>query len=449
MSDLLSIGRAGVTAYRTALGAVADNVANAETPGYARRSVELRESSVSFGASPYFRATMMFDGVDAVGVKRAWDDFKAADSRLAAGDAGQADARMRWLTTTETALDDGDNGVGTRLTSVFNAADALAADPNGDLPRRQMLLALDDAAGTIRTSAEALARTSDGIASEAQTTVDAINADLASLAKLNLALHRAGAGTAANAQLADQRDQLLDRLAGRIGIDVSLDAAGAATVTLAGTTGVNLLSATDSALLGVDRSADGRLALVMSGSTSPTPIFPVAGSLAGLIDVAATVSDRRAQLDGIAADFTAALNSWQAQGLDVGGQPGAPLLAISGGAATLTVATTDPDAIAAAAPGGAANGNLLALTPLRGADGAEKSWAGLVAGHAQVVASAKAEAGAASARSDVAFAARDSVSGIDLDQEAAELIRFQQAYDGSAKIIQVARETLQSILNLF
>lgn len=448
MSDLLAIGRSGVTAYRTALAAVGDNVANAETPGFSRRSVTLAESPVSSGTTMLYRARTTFGGVNALDVQRAWDDFKAADARVSAGDAGSADARVRWLSTAEDALDDGENGVGTRLTAVFTAADALAADPDGELPRRQMLLAIDDAAATIRTTADALSRTAGGIASEAQTTAEAINGDLASLAKLNLALRRTGPGTAGHAQIMDERDRLLDGLAARIGIDASFDEAGAVTIRLAGTSGAVLLSGTAPAVLGVDRAADGRLSLLMSGSTAPTPIFPSAGALAGLIDAAGTVADRRAQLDAIAVDFAAALNGWQAQGLDANGQPGAVLLAVTGGALTLVPATGDPDAIAAAAPGGAANGNLLALAPLRDANGAEQRWAALVAGHAQAVAAAKSEGQAAAARRDGAFAARDEITGIDLDQEAAELIRFQQAYDASAKIIQVARETLQTILNL-
>lgn len=448
MSDLLAIGRSGVTAYRTALATVGDNVVNAETAGYSRRTVTLSESPVSSGGSILYRARTTFGGVNAAGVQRAWDDYKAADARLSAGDAGRTDARLRWLATAEGALEDGDTGVGARLTAMFNAADALAADPGGELPRRQMLVALDDAAGTIRTTAEALERTADGIAGEARSSVDAINADLAALGKLNVALHRAGAGAPAHAQLADQRDQLIDGLAAKIGIDVSFDDAGAATIKVAGVSGAILLSDARSALLGVDRAADGRLSLVMSGTVAPTPIFPQAGALAGLIDAAAMVADRRAQLDAIAADFAAALNDWQAQGVDANGQPGGPLLAISGGAATLAIVTSDPDAIAAASPGGAANGNLLAFGGLRGAGGAEQRWAALVAGHAQFVASARSENAAVSARRDSALAARDAATGIDLDQEAAELLRFQQAYDASAKIIQVARETLQTILNL-
>jgi flagellar hook-associated protein 1 FlgK len=222
-----------------------------------------------------------------------------------------------------------------------------------------------------------------------------------------------------------------------------------ATVTLAGATGATLLEGATAALLGLDKATNGRLSVVMSGTSAATPVFPVGGSLAGLIDVAAAVSDRRAQLDSIAADFVAALNGWNAQGVDAIGQPGGPLLAIGVGAATLQLAIGDSDLIAAASTDGVGNGNLLTLGALRGAGGAEERWAGLVNSHAQMLASAKSENSAVSARRDGAFAARDDIAGIDLDREAAELIRFQQAYDGSAKIIQVARETLQSILALF
>ncbi len=49
---------------------------------------------------------------------------------------------------------------------------------------------------------------------------------------------------------------------------------------------------------------------------------------------------------------------------------------------------------------------------------------------------------------DGTIAARDAVSGVNLDNEAVDLLRFQQAYQASSRVIQVARETLQSILNI-
>ena len=46
------------------------------------------------------------------------------------------------------------------------------------------------------------------------------------------------------------------------------------------------------------------------------------------------------------------------------------------------------------------------------------------------------------------MAARDSVQGVNLDEEAVDLIRFQQAYQASSRVIQVSREILQSILDI-
>jgi flagellar hook-associated protein 1 FlgK len=45
--------------------------------------------------------------------------------------------------------------------------------------------------------------------------------------------------------------------------------------------------------------------------------------------------------------------------------------------------------------------------------------------------------------------ARNATSGVDLNTEAAELIRYQQAYSGAAKVIQTAQTTMQAILDLF
>jgi flagellar hook-associated protein FlgK len=49
---------------------------------------------------------------------------------------------------------------------------------------------------------------------------------------------------------------------------------------------------------------------------------------------------------------------------------------------------------------------------------------------------------------DQAVSTRDQVSGVSLDQEAADLIRFQQAYQASAKILQVASQLFDSILQV-
>ena len=116
----------------------------------------------------------------------------------------------------------------------------------------------------------------------------------------------------------------------------------------------------------------------------------------------------------------------------------------------LTLALTDPRGIAAAGVGGGTrdNSNLVGFTTLRGSGGFEASTTALIADNAATLAARQQVANAQSAIRDGAVSARDSVSGVNLDSEAVDLMRFQQAYSASSRVIQVARETLQSILDI-
>ncbi len=449
MSDLLGIGLSGVTAYQNALSAIGDNVANAQTPGYARRDVTLRETMASGSSGPTYREGMNFGGVEAASVTRAWDAYRAADSRYASSAAGRADVRQQWLSSVETTLHDGASGVGQLMGGFFDAAQSLAATPSDQQGRGAMLTALDSAASAIRSTADGLARVSDGITQSAQSDVDGLNSDLAALAEVNKSLQQSTPGLASRASMEDQRDQIIDSIAQRIDVSASIGANGTATLTLGGAAGVTLLDPKTQVVVSLASAADGRIQLRMfaNGTTSPLPA--TGGRLAGLVDVAASTADKRTALDTMAQQFANDVNNWSAQGIDANGNPGGALLSMTAGAASLQVTTTDPAAVAAASTDGTDNGNLLQLSSLRGPTGAEAGWAALVAANAQALNAAKSEASATATRRDNSFAARDEISGVDLDTEAAELLRYQRAYDSSAKVIQVARDTVQSILDLF
>ena len=180
--------------------------------------------------------------------------------------------------------------------------------------------------------------------------------------------------------------------------------------------------------------------MMPSGAAAKSPRSPVN-------DVAATIAGRRQQLDGLANRLTTGINTWQAGGKTGAGTAGAALLTGTT-AATIALATSDPAAIAAS-DGTSANGNLLTLSTLRGNDGVEVGWRALVADQSLMTSSANTAASAATAQKDSAYSAYDETSGVDLDSEAADLLRYQQAYAASAKIIQAAKETVQSILDLF
>ena len=448
MSDLLSIGSTGVSAYRSALAAIGENVANAETPGYSRREVRLNQATNAGSQSPIYRESLLFSGVEAASVDRAWDAFRAADARFSASAAARAETRQQWLTAAETALADGPTGVGTLLGGFFNAAVTASATPDERLGRSAILMALEQATGSVRTTAEALARVADGISTTTALDVEGLNADLAALTDVNTALRQSANGGTAKAAIEDERDRLIDSIAERIDINVAIADNGTAALTLARATGVTLLDPTSRALVTITEADDGRISRELQANGTSVPLPATGGSLAALVDVAASTADKRQALDTLAEDFAADLNAWSRQGVDQNGNPGADLLEIPAGALSLRVLTSDPMEVPSASTDGRATGNLLALNGLRGPDGAEERWASLAAAQSQALAAARSEATAASTRRDNSFAARDEITGVDLDDEAAELLRFQQAYNGAAKLIQIARETMQTIFSI-
>ncbi len=473
MSDLLSIGRSGVLAYQGALQTIGENVTNSDTEGYARRSVVLKEQSTYSGAYSLNRSAGAFGGVQAVGVQRVWDQYKAANAWTTNSDAQGASTRAQYLSTMETLLNDTNNGVGVRLTAVFATATQLSANPADPSLRQAFMGAIGDVATAFNTTAANLSKLSGTIGTQASVLTDQANSAIDALAKVNLALKISPGSTAARAQLEDQRDSLLGQLSGTMAIDTTFDVDGSVTVKMNNANGPLLVSSrsTVPSQLQLTKATDGQLVIgVRLEDNTVTTSTPMGGAMAGLVDAAATNAGRRQQLDGMAVGFVTMLHDFQVNGVTDAGAAGVDLVEGTD-AASIKMAVPVPPAaaitiadIAAASPGtpadpldptsvavpGPANGNLLSLLgTARGPDGLEQGWKTMVTDQSLLVASAKLQESAASTRKDTAYTALDETTGVDLDNEAAELLRFQQAYSASAKVIQTARETLQDILNLF
>ena len=338
--------------------------------------------------------------------------------------------------------------MGQSATAFFATGTALAGDPGSAANRQGFLSTLGQTATAFNTTAASLAAVSSGIATDAATTVQTINATLDQIDKINLSLKTTQSGSSQAADLMDQRDRLLDRSSSKVGIAVALDDRGAATVTMADT-GQQLTASTGDTgtRFAITAGTNGTLALQAIGNGASTAVGNPGGKLGGLIQSASTVADRRTRLDTMASAFASAVNAWQAQGQTSSGAAGGDLLS-GATAASITVTATSAAAIAVASSG-TSNGNLLALSNLRGATGLEQTWSGMVTEQGQAVAAAGSANTAAAAVASSTMDARNATSGVDLNTEAAEMIRYQQAYNGAAKVIQTARDTMQAILDLF
>lgn len=443
MSDLFIIGASGTKAYRQAMAAVSQNIANASTEGYSRRSVTTVESGSSTATMATYISRANFGGTEVAGVARASDPYLDATVRYTGMALSNSTARLRWMSDIEGALNDTDTGVGKLMTTMFQNFDKLAASPTDRSLRVTTLDSISRVAEAFQRTSTSLAQLSSSIGTEAQASVATINRSLSQLADINNSLLRSQPGTSAYAQLLDSRDAALGALSANLNVDISFGAHDQAQIGFNGQTLVQGASATT---LGVTANADGTLALATSGGTALTA--PSNGTLGGLFSAASTAAQRRASLDTLAQQFVTDMNAWHAQGRTDAGTAGGPLLS-GATAAGMTALITDPSSFATRSSDGTLNGNLLNVaTALRGNGSVEQGWTSLIATQANLLSAVKAEQTTAQGRSDQAVAAREAVSGVDLDMEAADLLRLQQAYSGSAKILQVAKETVDAILRI-
>ena len=443
MTDLLSIGASGLKVYSAALAAVGDNIANANTVGYARRSISISEITSGTSNNIIYKPQARFDGSQVNGVTRNVDMFRVADSRLAAADYGKAQTVSSWLQTTETSLG---NDISGGLANMFAAGDQLAAAPGSEQARLSLINSIDVAASAIRNTASDFARNATGVSAAASDVANAATADLKSLASLNLLIRHQTANSTSRAELEDQRDRLLDSLSSSMGVTYHTATDGTTLVSLGSVTLVNV---GDAAKIEASTASDGRVSFIATMAGATSTIAPTSGTASGLTSVSGTIADRRNQLNGLATSFATTVNNWNAGGVTPAGAAGPPLVSMTGDATTLNVIAVQVGDIAAQGTDGTANGNALALRTAGTANGLESIAAQIVSQHASATSAAKSAEALAGSRRDTADSARDAVEGVDLDREAADMLRYQQAYQGAARMVQVAKETVDAILALF
>lgn len=541
MSDLLNTGISALLGYRKALDTAGHNIANVNTDGYSRQRVEFVSRIGGPQGDGYVGS-----GVSASTVRRITDSFVGA--RIVADTASyQRAASFEGIATQlDTWMSDAATGLGTPLKGFFDSLNDLSADPASTANRQSVI----SDAQSLATRFHALSQQIDGLQSEIngrlRQDVDEINAAARDIATLNdrIALATGAAGGQPPNDLLDQRDQLVQKLAGKIGVTTTESDNGAINV-FAGN-GQALVLGSQATALGVsdDEFSSGRLDVTFNGVAITGQIG--SGSLGGLLDAQREVIDpARAKLGRIAVGLIGAFNAQHRQGADATGQAGTdffsplsgsalaargnhgtasvdvgfgntagltdaeyqlrydgaawqltntttgasvamtgsgsasdPYVAdglritigpgaiagdrflvrpTAGAAEDISVAVTDPSRVAAAASGSVANSsdntNARALTGLstqRMLDGGRST---LSAAHTALVSGVGNQAQQAgvtlTAQQSLlaqSTAARDATSGVNLDEEAADLVRFQQAYQAAAQVIAVADTVFQSLL---
>ena len=345
MTDLLTIAASGVNAYQAALGVVGDNVANADTPGYVRRTVLLKTAAAGGAGAPADRDIGVGSGVRLGAIGRAYDGLKATAARDADSDLSRITTRAEWLSRLQSSLGTGDASLGKRIGGFFDAAQDLSVSPASTAARAVFLDRADSTAASFRATAAGLASIGGDIATATATQVVQVNRLTATLAGINAAAKRTnGLGEAGNALL-DARDATLAELSTYVRISVTDTGRGAVDVRLGdGPAAPVLVGGATATAVGV-RDGPGGAELVLHPAHDPVAVrLPASGSLAGLVEAERRVASTVVAVDLLATRFATAANTQHEAGVDAQGHDGTPLFAMT----TLTVAAQGANGGAAA-----------------------------------------------------------------------------------------------------
>lgn len=483
ISSALSSALTGLTATSRQAEIISSNVANASTPGYARREVSLG-AHVLGGTG---------QGVSVRGVTRQIDQFLINDRRVAQAAAGDRDVRASFLKRLEDIFGQPEDqaSLSARVAALDQTLMEAASRPESGAR-------LSSAVDAARLLADSMNRASDAIQTERGRTdsaissaVDDLNSALRQVRELNSQI-RSFSGTGRDvAALFDQRQQIIDGISELVPLrevprehgQVALMTTGGA-VLLDGTESVFAFTPVHTVVPEMTQASGGLSGLTLNGrpmATAGETSLVLGGELAGMFAVRDELAVAgQAKLDALARDL---VERFSDAGLDPTLALGDPGLFTDAGGAFLAAdevglssrmslnALVDPtrggetfrlrDGLGSATPGPSGNAALLvalsdALTaprPLSSLSfpGASRSLHGLTADLLSSVATDRLNADTEDAFTAARYAALDELEkagGVDTDQELQTLLVIEKNYAANAKVIQTVDDMISTLLGL-
>lgn len=441
MSDILTIGRTGAKAARIALDLTAQNIANAGSEGYVRRSALFGEVASSGG----FGRNISLSGVRLDRLVRNADLFRQAEVRRTGADSARANAELAGLANIESAAEQA------RLFPAIVQFEAslqqLAGDPVDPSLRAAVIEDARTMSRAFSIAATGLAAVGEGLRFEAADGVAQVNLLAGELARVNQRLARATDASSDHTALLDKRDLLLEQLSEHADIRAQIAPDETVEVRLGGAAGLPLVSGETAGVLAMATAADGTIAFTLDG----TVVAPTAGSLAGKTQALTQLAAVSTDLDGIAAGLVATVNAAQAGGVTLDGSAGQAMF--SGAGASDFALAIDDGSLIATAPAGAGGGsrdpgNLAALRAALGISDPAGAMDALIFDISAAVQGRSVTRDSLKAIAATARNALQAQSGVDLDQEAVNLIRYQQAFQASGRAMQVAADIFDTLLGI-
>jgi flagellar hook-associated protein 1 FlgK len=451
--SILNNALSGALASQTALSASSQNIANLQTKGYTRQAALLS------AVAPAAGSTQAGNGVRITSLLRFSDNYKTQQLWRTASDLGQHAQTQPYMTQLETVMGNDDANLSGGIDKFFAALNAVAGvDPTSTPLRQQVVTAAGLLAQRFNSLNNVYNSQLQSLRQQRTAIVDSATTAIAAIAALNGRIANANATGSNASSLIDQRDQAIDSLASQMGLEVSDQPDGTRNVSLK--TGQALVLGSVAGKLAVSGGADQAFNLSFAGTTFDLDVTRAGGQLGGLTtyekDVLLPMQNNVAEMAKQIADK---VNAQLALGKTMDGNPGKPLFVYNTGSTSnmLQVAsgfqTADLAFSGDGTPGDTGNlqkladikNQTLTLTGLGSVllSDADTQLVGKLAVDSQ---QNKGALDTFQTMRQQAEADWQSTSGVNQDEEAVNLVEYQNMYQANMKVMSVANALFDATL---
>lgn len=447
----LNIAARGLEAARHQIAITGQNTSNVGTVGYSRQSATLLSQPGLTGIGLFPGPPGPGQGVLVGSVERASSEFVNRQVRITTAHSGFQQVRAETFSRIEDILrEPGDNSVSETINNFFTAWQELSNDPGGKAPSAVLLQQGQAIANRIGSDYKALTTQWQSQHQSLENEVAQVNELGGRLAYINNTIRQNVANGGNPNELMDQRDQIADQLAKLTGGVLRTNGEGTADFLIGG----NALVTADGVQyqLAVSTTKSPGEEVTVSWSHRPGSAGVDGGTIAGRISVLSAegpiVSSMNAY-DDLAETIASQVNALHASGTNANGVPGGDFFSIDpdNPAASIKLAITKMEDIAHGIPGtGALNGEVADQISQLAPD-VSQFWSGFVS---TTGASARTSLDGLALAVNSETSARNSqlsLSSVDLDEEAVNLVTFQSAYQASARVITAIDEMLDVLIN--
>ncbi|MFI5353406.1 MAG: flagellar hook-associated protein FlgK [Candidatus Binatales bacterium] len=438
--NLNAIGLSGIIAAEAEFAATESNLTNASNPNYSVESVNLATLAGVGGEGA---------GVSVLGIQRA--DTPFLDSEINQSNASQSfySAYSQPLQAAENIVAPGSGtDLGQAVQNLFDSFSNLAASPEDASARSSVLSAAANLSQIAQSTSSGLSQAAAQSAAGIATMVGQVNQDAQQVAQLNgqIIVDQANGGSAA--ALLDQRDALVNDLAGLIG--ASADSNGNVSVNgtplVSGTTALTLSESGSGASIQI-ALPDGSIQLSQPG-----------GQIGGALSAVSSLTSLQNNLNSFVTSVAKAVNAQQEAGYGLDGSTGVPIFELTAGEpiAVNPALTTQNIAAAASAsgvPGDGSNaGAIAALASAVGVDSSlptgnvQQAFAQITSRFGATVQTAQNNQTQAAASLSSLTTLQSSTTGVSLNAELTKLIQYQNDLQATTQAVQAANNMVSYLI---